>query len=243
MLMFLASLLFVVGTLNILMGLLVLFRDYKHIQNRLFFLFSLSLAGWVIGIGGFMISTDSTIAFAWAKVYYTFPLLIAAIMPFFAHVFPVQEKTPLSLKLFSIGGLLGLVVPLLVFHSFITDSLAYHDWGKEIILNKTHYLYYSLYLLCLFAAGLAHVYTKSLRLKRQERDQARAFFWGFILTSAMGVFFNLILPWFGNYRLIWLGPLFTNANGLTTLLLKYSFVMSTILKWSSPSLTGPSYPT
>lgn len=208
--------LFIIGAINILMGLLVLVRDYHNIQNRLFFFFSLSLAGWVMGIGGFLASNDPSIAFAWAKIYYTFPLLIAAIMPFFAHAFPVQEKTPLSLRLFAVLGLLGLVGPLLLFHSFLTQALVYHDWGKEITLNKTAYSFYSVYLLSLFAAGLLHVYVKAKHLKRRERDQARAFFWGFILTSAMGVFFNLILPWFGNYRLIWLGPIFTNAFIIAT---------------------------
>jgi hypothetical protein len=151
--MLIVTALFLIGAINILMGLLVLVRDYYSLQNRLFFFFSLSLAGWVIGIGGFLSSHDPSIAFAWAKIYYTFPLLIAAIMPFFAYAFPVQEKIPLSLKLFAIFGLIGLNGPLLIFHSFLTRSLVYHDWGKEISLDKRAYLFYSIYLLSLFGAG------------------------------------------------------------------------------------------
>lgn len=38
------------------------------------------------------------------------------------------------------------------------------------------------------------------------KQQSEIFFWGYLSSSIIGVTFNLILPWFGNYELIWVGP-------------------------------------
>ncbi len=211
MLSLITAILFIVGVVNILIALFVFLRDPRLTQNRLFALFSLSLGGWVIGIGGFLLSNSVGFAYGWAKAYYAFPLFVAASMPLFVYAFPKEDKVPRWLWWVIFGGLLALIIPLLSLQTFLTQSLTYHEWGKEIVLNKSHYLLYSLYLLTLFSIGLTHVYRKARRLKGRERSQARAFFWGFLLTSTLGVFFNLFLPWFGNYKLIWLGPLFTNA--------------------------------
>jgi signal transduction histidine kinase len=209
-------LLFTVGGINILIGLLVLLRDYRKLQNLLFFLFSLSLGGWVIGIGGFLMSQSPSIAFIWAKIYYSFPLIVALTMPFFARTFPSNVKMPRILAAIVVLGYLLIAAPLVIVPDFLTVDLAYHAWGKEIILDKSAYLAYSVFLLSCLAGGLLHIYNKSKTLRGLAKRQAQFFFAGFILTSIFGVYFNLILPWFGNYRLIWLGPLFTNAFIIAT---------------------------
>ena len=204
-------LLFLVGGLNFLVGAIVLARDSKKLQNRLFFLFSLSLCGWVVGIGGFLLAHDPNVAFTWAKLYYAFPLVVAAVMPLFSLTFPYNARLPKRIWVPILLGYLVVTVPLLTQHTFITSRLVYHDWGKEILLNKAHYLLYSVYLLSCFAVGLIHTFLKAQRVRGLARVQTNFYFYGFLLTSFFGVYFNLILPWFGNYRLIWLGPLFTNA--------------------------------
>lgn len=203
-------LLFVVGSLNILIGLLVLTRDYRKLQHQLFFFFSLGLAGWVIGIGGFLLSQNANIAFHWAKVYYLFPLVVAAFMPLFSYAFPGNRTVPKWLWYFSGLGFFTVALPLLLSSDFLTTRLIYHDWGKEILLNKADYLVYSVYLLSCFGIGLVHAFQKSRHSGGIIRSQVSFYFYGFLITSTFGVYFNLILPWFGNYRLIWLGPLFTN---------------------------------
>jgi signal transduction histidine kinase len=206
-----ALLLLAVGIATILMGLIVVAKDYRKLQNKLFFLLALSLGGWVIGIGGFLLSSNASVAFAWAKAYYSFPLGIAAAVPLFSYSFPYNDRIPRKIWLPVVLGYLAVAVPLLAFHSFLTTSLAYHSWGKEIILNYLDYSLYSIYLLGAFALGLIHTYIKSLRATGLARAQNRFYFYGFLTASSFGVFFNLILPWFGNYRLIWLGPLFASA--------------------------------
>jgi signal transduction histidine kinase len=209
-------LLFMVGGLNALIGLIVLLRDPQKTQNRLFFVFSLSLAGWVICIGGFLLSNDPSIAYTWARLYYAFPLLVAASMPLFARAFPDNEKIPRSWWMPIVGGFFALSIPIWIEPQLLMQELVYWDWGKEIVLNQFVYLLYSIYLVGCFVVGLAYTYLKSKRNKGMLGLQSYFFFIGFLLTSFFGVAFNLILPWLGNYRLIWLGPLFTNAFILAT---------------------------
>src|ERR1041384_1533894 len=87
-------LLFFIGSLNIIIGLIVLLRDYRKLQNRLFFLFAFALGGWVVGIGAFLATTDSGSAFLWAKLYYSFPLMVAVAMPLFSRSFPYNDGVP-----------------------------------------------------------------------------------------------------------------------------------------------------
>jgi signal transduction histidine kinase len=204
-------LLFFVGSLNVIIGLAVLLRDQSKLQNRLFFLFSASLGLWVIGIGGFLITNDPHHAFMWAKAYYSFPLIVALSMPLFARSFPVNDELPIKWWLPLALGYLAVAIPVLFIHSFVTAGLVYQNWGKQIILNKPDYLLYSVYLITGLVLGQVHTYIKARHLRGTARLQAQFFFVGFLLTVVFGLIFNLILPWFGNYRLIWLGPLFTSA--------------------------------
>lgn len=202
--------LFLVGGLNIAVGLLVLLRNYRKLQNILFFVFALSLAGWVIGIGGFLITHEEHVAFVWAKAYYSFPLLIVGSMALFSRSFPTGEHVSWRWWAPVLLGYVCLTVPLLLVHSFLTESLAYHSWGKEIVLNRQEYLIYGAYIIGCIGFGLVSVFLKSLRADGLVRKQLNFYFYGFLFTSVFGLFFNLILPWYGNYKLIWIGPLFTS---------------------------------
>ena len=208
--------LIIVGLLNILIGLVVLTRDTSKTQNRIFFLFSLSLGGWVIGIAGFLMTNEPRAALVWAKVYYSFPLLIAATMPLFARSFPLNSRIPRSWWIPILAGYIALALPLIFDSTFITRGLVYQEWGKEILLDKISYVGYSIFLLTCFGVGLVHTFIKSRRTAGLTKLQTQFFFTGFLLTSFFGVLFNLVYPFFGNYRLIWLGPLFTNAFIIAT---------------------------
>lgn len=169
----------------------------------------------MIGIGGFLLSNDYHVAFTWAKAYYSFPLIVGVSFPLLAGSFPLNEKVPRLWWLLLSTIYVAIAAPVLFVHSFVTERLVYHDWGKEILLNKFDYLLYSVLLLAGLISGLLHMFLKSEQLRGVAKLQTQFFFVGFLLTSVFGVFFNMILPWFGNYQLIWLGPLFTSAFAST----------------------------
>jgi signal transduction histidine kinase len=86
------------------------------------------------------------------------------------------------------------------------------NFGKNVILDKTNYLIYAIYFVCfvlLSYYNLFRSYIKSVNI--EERSQLIFLIYGTLFGFAFGMFFNLILPYFDNYRYIFLGPLFSLA--------------------------------
>ncbi len=199
------------GFLNILLCLFVLARNVKNASNIAFAAISLGLGGWTIGIAGFLLTQDPTIAKIWAKIYYFFPQVVASSIVIFAYTFARRKPVSRGFLYLVFAGFFSICLPLILIPTFVTQDLVFHDWGKEIILNKVHYLAYSVYLLVCLISAEVFMLRKSLTLSGVYRSQASLFFWGFIITGVLGVLYNLIFPWFGNYKMIWLGPLFTSV--------------------------------
>jgi signal transduction histidine kinase len=208
-------LLLVVAVVNVLVGLAVLQRAPKKLSNISFAGIMWSMAGWAAGIAAFLLSNDYGISYFWAKFYYFFPILIGASIIIYTLTFPNNKKVEKKWLILTLGGAALLLIPLVFFEKFLTTSLTYHPWGKEIALNNTHYTLYAAYLFMTFGLSMVRMFLVSRRERGLEGAQAKLFFYGFLVASSFGVYYNLILPWVGNYRIIWAGPLFTSAFALS----------------------------
>ena len=209
-------LLILVCVLNFAVGALILMRNPRKIMNLAFFGIAVAVGLWVIGIAGFLAVHDKVAALAWAKAYYIAPLVIVACSSLFADHFPSGGKTPRLQAIFLAAGLLVIGIPLLVFPHFLTQSVVYHSWGKQVVLGRFAYFAYSIYLLVCFYFAISVIHKKARTGGGLYRSQAVLFLNGYVVSVALGVFFNLILPWFGNYRLISIGPLATTVYVVAT---------------------------
>jgi len=203
--------LFLLASFTIIIGSFVLARDYRKLANITFFLLSLSVAAWILGIAAFSIVQTPNAALWWAKFYYAAPILLVLFLILFSISFPNNSKLSLLKLTFLLVAPTFLISLLLVLPNFITAGVSYHDWGKEILLNKRDYQIYGFYIITYFAIGLGLIYRKSQTETGLYRKQASLFVFGGVISAILGVLFNLILPWFGNYRLIWVGPLATSV--------------------------------
>lgn len=203
-----------VAAIDILVGLVVLQRAPRKLSNISFAGIIWSMAGWTAGIAAFLLTKDYGSAFFWAKFYYFFPILIGASIIIYVLTFPNNKKVRPIWIYTVLAGAAGLLIPLVLFRDFVTTNLVYHDWGKEILLNNVHYFFYAIYLFLTFGASLIIMFLITKKERGLEAAQARLFFYGFLVASTFGMYFNLILPWLGNYRIIWAGPLFTSAFAL-----------------------------
>ncbi len=204
--MFKTDLLLFVGILNISVALIVLSRNVRKTLNLIFAVFAIAVALWVLGIDAFLSTNSSNLALSWAKVYYLAPLLIVISSVLFADVFPSGGAIQKRKAYLTVLGFTGLAVPLLFFHGFLFVGLIYHSWGKEVVLKGLPYTLYSIYLGLAFTATLLPIYRKRKTEHGIYRSQATVFFFGYLTSCLLGLFFNLILPALGNYRLIWIGP-------------------------------------
>ncbi len=215
------ALLVIVGLFNIVLALMVLARDHRKLVNAAFFVLALSCAAWVFGIVGFLTVNTTQSALDWAKFYYAAPVLLVASSIVVADLFPIGNVIHKKKMAFLIMALISVTVPLLFVPDFVTAGIAYRSWGKEILLNKPDYLLYSAYIVFGFCWMLTILAGKMKKERGISRVQAQIFFYGTMGSALFGTLFNLFLPWFGNYRLIWVGPLATSIYLSTTL---YSIV-------------------
>ncbi|TXG76734.1 hypothetical protein E6P97_02985 [Patescibacteria group bacterium] len=211
MLAFKIVLLLVAALANLFFGLAVWQRDLRKTNNISFFALTLSIAGWVAGIAAFLLTKSPETALIWAKIYYFFPLLIAVSLIMFVLTFPNGGRIPRLLLWLLLSGFVSLAIPLVSVNSFVTGEVIYRDWGKEVVLEGFSYSLYALYLLAWYPGALLIMYKKSKTEHGLHKKQARSFFRGFLTTAIFAVTLNLIFPWVGNYRYIWLGPLFTSV--------------------------------
>jgi len=201
------ALLLLVGIFNLLVGLAVFSRNVRKPMNIAFFGLAVGVASWVLGIAAFLAVNEADTAIAWAKFYYVAPLIIVTSSVAFADTFPSGGRLKLGKLGFVLAGLVAIALPLVLDTSWFFGGLVYHEWGKEIILNRIPYTMYAAYLAVAFAMTLYPIYKKTFTEKGLYRLQAGIFFDGYLLSCVLGVFFNLLLPGFGNYQLIWIGPI------------------------------------
>ena len=205
-------LLLISAALSSIVGLTVLFRDYKKIENIAFFLLSIAIASWSIGIAGFTATSSLDEAVSWVKFYYFAPLLIVYSSVIFAQYFLAKNK--MSLAVNTLIAVMGITLSLflLLERNFITQEIVQRDYGKQVILDTTGYLIYGAYLLLCFGLTIAIIYKKTKVLKSAlARQQAKVFLTGFVVSCFLGVTFNLILPGLGNYQYIVIGPVSTTV--------------------------------
>lgn len=207
-----ASLLLFAATLSLIVGSVVLARNYSKAENVAFFGISLGITFWAAGITGFILTKSFPAALVWAKIYYFAPLLIVFSSITFAQKFLSISRLPKAINPL-LGALgLGLTLALLLDKTFITHQIVERSYGKQVILDNKQYLIYSLYLLACFAFTISLTVKKARTIKPGiVRQQANLFVLGYGISSVFGVFFNLVLPGFGNYKWIVLGPLFTTV--------------------------------
>jgi signal transduction histidine kinase len=213
--MFKISLLLLVGVLNLSVALIVLSRNARKALNVIFAIFAVAVALWTLGIAAFLHTDDAYTALSWARLYYIAPLIIVAFSVPFADVFPSGgriKKAKLYLSLFGFTVLATFIATT----DFLFSDIAYHSWGKEVILNKIPYGLYSVYLASAFLATLIPLYHRSKKERGVYRAQASVFFLGYLTSCVLGMFFNLALPGFGNYQLIWIGPSASTIYIVTT---------------------------
>lgn len=206
MLLLKVLLLLLVGVSNIIFAVLVLSKGVRKLTNISFFTAAIGMAGWVIGIALYLLSNDAPLALSLARIYYFFPLLIGVGILFFALSFPHYKRIRPLTVVSVLAGFFALTGLLVFRGGFLTLSIAYHDWGKEVVFDRFHYAVYSVFLFLTYGSTLGITLYKSRVEKGIYRAQASMFFWGFLITFIIGVGFNLVLPWFGNYQLIWIGP-------------------------------------
>lgn len=201
--------LFIIAILNAVFGYFVV-RGGSKATNTIFSLVAISVSLWALNLAFFIKSNNLESSLIFANLYYIFAAAIPVLFFCFALVFP-QENMLFKKKYylsFIPLGILGLLMFLneniILKEIFIADSV------KDVVLDSTNYIIYGSYLLVFVLSSYIILLKKYNNTSDEtEKMQLKLVIVGTAISYILGMFFNLLLPWVGNYSLIWLGPPFS----------------------------------
>lgn len=197
-----------VGIFNLLLGLAVLSRDWRKKVNIMFMFISVSLTVWIMGIAAFLLTKDLGQALVLGNLYYAAAFGIAMSLMGFSWYW-VDEKPAVKRVLFFAGLFVIYCLLLIRFPDMILEEVYFKEEVKNVRFNVLGQAVYSLLFMIPFFAAVLKLTQKLPRLHLVKRSQTKFIIFGIISAGAVGLTFNLVMPWFGLYGQIWVGPLFS----------------------------------
>lgn len=202
-----STMLIILGMLNAALGALTIVRNRRDALNIAFSGIAFSVGMWCIGIAAFYLAGSENGSIQWMRFYYTAPSFLVSFLVWFMLAFPNT-----TVRMRTVGVIFApaiiVMLALMADTNAIVRSVEIVGHERLVQLRTSVYLIYSVFIVSFFAIGLFGLLKKSHR-KNGAAKQAKLFFIGSLISAGLGLVFNLILPGFGNYKLIWAGPLAT----------------------------------
>ncbi len=200
------NILIIEAILEFVLLFILLYRKSDSLKNRVFLFYVLGIIGWVFGIAMFRMSGSVKLAKIWGIEYYIAAALIATSLLQFSFLFPYRHKSFGKLKFFLTTAPFILFVFLIPTKYFIKRVIV---GNPNIIDLGSLYHLYSLWFIFYFVILFINYFSNLRRSQGTSRLQLRYLLIGTLMSGIIGVSFNLILPWIGNYNLIQIGPAFS----------------------------------
>jgi signal transduction histidine kinase len=187
---------------SFILGLFVYLKNNNNILNKLWFLISLSIAGWSFGLCAFILSPDKTVALFWAH----FHNISAGFLPiFFLHftLILTESKWTRIIPYIYIPPLSIIALALLFPASFINDLAPKFDFKYYTIPGSIYYIFSAVFFLYIAFANYLLFYHFKIS-SSLKRNQIKYVLIGSIIGFSGGatVFFpvfNINIPPYGNF--------------------------------------------
>ncbi|MEO6761802.1 MAG: ATP-binding protein [Candidatus Saccharimonadales bacterium] len=196
------------GTAVLLLGLVVLWRSKRQMAFRWFFMLCLAVCSWSWAIGLYTLSQDPSSTLFWANFYYSSSFAISIVLHVFTSYWLDSKHKRLHTSIG--GGLMALfLITVLTRPHFIVSAVQIVGGQKTVTLSMFGYGLFSVVFMMLFTSAIIRLFVGAFSLHGLRRLQTRYITASLVCAGSFGVYFNLILPWMGNYDLVWVGPLST----------------------------------
>ncbi len=195
--------------LNISLAVFIALRSRRNRIHVIFAILLVCVALWTFGITMFRSSSHPSEALFWSRFYYVAAAMIASSFCYLARIFP-QELAPMTpwqrLLIFGYPLLTAVLMPL---NSYLVVDVAILTDRREAVLDPLDYFTYSSWFIFIMGWAFSHLRQKYRLFDGMHKLQIRYVLIGAFTSTLLGATFNLLLPWFGYYQWIWLGPVFT----------------------------------
>jgi len=198
-----------VAFINFTIGLVVLLRNPRDKTNIAFMVFVAFVALWAVGLAFFNEVSDYRLVLYWSKIYYIAATGIATSLYVFGASYLSAIQSTFK-KIWPYIFLSALLSGLIAFvPGFLTRDVLVEPNSNTVVLGVPEYLVYTLHFVVYFGLAVTALYKKMPSAGGRERIQLKLVTTGVLMAGLLGMYFNLALPWFDNYRLIWVGPQFS----------------------------------
>jgi len=195
----------VVGLINLVLGLLILFRSkIDRVATSYLFIIASLLAWIVLSIVEDAMPAD---ALSTTRLLYASGVFVAASFMYFTMVFPESHKVPFWNKLLIIGTSIG-VMYMTYTTPAVIERLVIVGGVKQYVFGYGYWAFSS-FIILLFALGFLVMALKIRSSSGIHRLQLKYVFFGYLIASLAGLTTDVVLPWFGYMQLISVGPLFS----------------------------------
>lgn len=216
--------LLIAGLANVVFGFVVFRHARNHISGIIFLALQVASAAWAWGIASFMNSESLVASQVFVNSYYLFALAIASGVLAFSIVDARGRAGVLTLFLCYLPVVAALVAfiynpSVLVQVVGVSGSLT-----ERVSIHAVPYAVYSVVFVLCYGLALSIFINNLEKTSGIARRSRLVIIGGIITTSIFGLLFNLILPSFGEYDLIGIGPLLTIVFSVSVAysILKYS---------------------
>ncbi len=219
----LTILLLAVGVVNAVIGIGVFKRSTDSTLRWVFLLMSLALSLWGWGIVFFIVASSLQYAQLYLDIYYVAALSIGSLLSIFA--LRSAEISSRSKELLRVIPPLLLAAVLMIQPDWLIRVVSVTgELSQRVVIDQVPYALYGAVFIVLFGEGVVNLYRLQRHASGRRRSRQEIVTAGVAVAGLFGMIYNLILPWFGNYNYIMVGPLFSLffTFSITYAIVKYS---------------------
>ncbi len=207
--------LLIIATIAFVLSIFIYTKNRKNEVNTSFGLLTLCGAVWAFNIAMFRMSTEIKDAWFWDRMIYVFGTVFAPSFLYFSEAFPFRKRIlPVAWK-FLIFSSCVIFFFFLLFTDLFIESISITSQGNEVNLGLV-YLVWVLWFFVFMGWSFTNLIFKYRQSVGISKIQTRYVLLAFLFPAIGSIPFNFIFPYFGNYKLIWIGP-FCIVAMLTTI--------------------------
>lgn len=168
---------------------------------------------WPAGILIFISQTDNiTLATTVAQIYYLDGVLIGVLLVVLSHLIPYRRQISLKLMLL-LSVIVGVITAIVLLPNGMIESVHLNPDHNSVTLNTPLYVTYVVFFALVVGITLYRFmrgYRSAIRERQlQVAAQTRTMIIGLAIAMIFGCWFNVLLPFWGDYSYMWAGPPFT----------------------------------
>lgn len=198
------------GIINLFMCIFLISRA-RHSKMHLYFsLLTLFCFTWTVGLFLSRSMTDLTLTLLFTRSTYVSAIAIMISLLYFVIHFPYSTNRLNNIHKMMVW-IPAILISILVYTSFFIIDLrhAYSEYEFSHSFYKFSYWIYFIYIIAMSLVAVYFLLKKFSIAEKLFKKQVVLLLATIVIAMIFGVYFNLFIIYFGDFRFNWLGPIFT----------------------------------